>query len=121
MKGGLNTFLFQSGRCWAGCQQILKLLTVSVVPNCCQPGSAKSAQINGSIFFHSYLSPFLFVLKDAKHFFLLYHTKNSIANQLLLRFVSINPFFHGLFNTLVLRSEDLGFTQVCKTMVITVI
>ena len=31
-KGGLNTFLFQSGRRWAGCQQISKLLRVSVVP-----------------------------------------------------------------------------------------
>ena len=31
-KGGLNTFLFQSGRRWAGCHQNLKLLRVAVVP-----------------------------------------------------------------------------------------
>ena len=30
---------------------------------------------------------------------------------------SRSTFFHGIFNTLVSRSEDLGFTQICKTMV----
>ena len=105
-KGSLNTFLFQSGKRWAGCQQILKL--VSYCPIC--PNQWQH-------FFLFIPLPISLCSKEWQAFF----SRNSIADQLLLRFVSIKPLFSWTFQCsnipLVLRSEDLGFTQVWKTMV----